>query len=45
MKQKLSPEDRITMITLYIENAYEMLTNARDNSSHGYYKGAVNRLY
>ena len=45
MKQKLSPEDRNAMIALYIDNAYEMLANARDNINTGHYKGAVNRMY
>lgn len=45
MKQKLSPEDCAAMIALYIDNADEMLKNARDNITHGHYKGAVNRLY
>lgn len=45
MKQKLTPEEREAMIALYIENAYEMLDNARDNISTKHYKGAVNRMY
>ena len=43
MKQKLSIEERTAMVRLY--NAYDMLNNARENMEHGFYKGAVNRLY
>lgn len=45
MKEKLTPENRIAIVTYRLERAHETLKEADYNTDGGYYNAAVNRLY
>ena len=45
MNQRLTTEERIAMIRLYVDNARDMLETTADNIRDGHYKSAINRMY
>lgn len=45
MIDKLTPENRLTIVNYRLERAYETLKEADYNTDGGYYNAAVNRLY
>lgn len=45
MKEKLDPENRISIVNYRLERAYETLKEADYNTDGGYYNTAINRLY
>lgn len=45
MKEKLTPENRVAIVSYRMERAYETLKEADYNTMGGYYNAAVNRLY
>jgi len=45
MRGKLTDEDRVSMVTLYLEHAYEMLEVSAENMEHTRFNTAVNRAY
>ncbi len=42
MKEKLTPENRIAIVTYRLERAHETLKEADYNTDGGYYNAAVN---